>query len=520
MLQNLKALVVVMGIALAVFILARPLCLRFMTPEDYARRRNVWIALTITAFASPSFWLYSIIAMALLAWAAQRDSNPCALYITMLHVIPPIGLYIPVVGINQLFQLNNYRMLSLVVLVPFAIQLLRTPQARGPRLRMLADASLIGYAVLQLVLLMPYESFTNTMRRSFLLTLDVLVVYYVFSRFCVTRRALTDVMAALCLTGAIFASVAAFETVKGWLLYEGLGFVWGRPIDYAYLMRGDSLRAQASLNHSLPLGYTLAIAFGFALYLSQYLRSRPLALVVGCWMWVGMVAAFGRAPWIVAVAVYFAYMALQPSGFVRLVKAGFLATALATVVVISPIGDRVIDTLPFIGTANAESVEYRRRLAEVSWRLIQQNPVLGNPFVLTQMEELRQGQGIIDLVNSYASVALLYGLGGLFLFAGTFVSSAWAALRMARRWTDFDPDTASLGACLVACMFGTLLMMATGSFGNGLAWTAWILAGLCAGYGSLVEEEEAAAYPLDVPQMPMDRPGPAIGAGGWAGTRV
>src|SRR6185295_7311928 len=143
----------------------------------------------------------------------------------------------------------------------------------------------------------------------------------------------------------------------------------------------------------------------------------------------------------------------------------------------------------------------------------------GNPFVLTQMEELRQGQGIIDLVNSYASVALLYGLGGLFLFAGTFLTATLSAYRMARRWAEYDPDTSGLGAALVACMFGTLLMMATGSFGNGLAWTAWILAGLCAGYGALLQEEEAPQA-QDVPRAPQGRTGPPIGAGGWAGTRV
>ena len=135
MLQNLKALVVVMGLALIVFAVARPLCLRFMAPEDFTRRRNVWIALTVIAFASPNFWLYAVIAMAVFAWAARRDSNPLALYVMMLHVIPPIGLYIPAIGINHLFELNNYRMLSLAVLVPLAIRVMRAPAAHPARHR-------------------------------------------------------------------------------------------------------------------------------------------------------------------------------------------------------------------------------------------------------------------------------------------------------------------------------------------------------------------------------------------------
>jgi hypothetical protein len=524
MFQNLKALVVVMGIALAVFIVARPLCLRFMSPEDYARRRNVWIVLTVTAFVSPSFWLYALVALALLGWAGQRDSNPAALYVMMLHVIPPSGLYIPMVGINQLFLLNNYRILSLAILLPFAVHIFRSGMADASRsrLRSVADALLIGYLLLQLVLLYPYESFTNTLRRGFLLTLDVGLVYYVFSRFCVQRRAIVDVMAAFCLTCAIFAPVAAFESVKGWLLYQNIGDIWGRPLEFAYLMRGDTLRAQASVGHSLPLGYTMAIGLGFSLYLGQWLRSRTVALGVSAWMWLGLLAAYGRAPWIVAAVIFFAYMGLQPKGLVRVVKAGFLVTAAATAVLMSPIGERVIDNLPFIGTVDAANVEYRKRLAEVSWQLIQQHPLLGNPFVLTQMEELRQGQGIIDLVNSYASTALLYGLGGLSLFVGALLAATWSARRLSSRLAAFDADDAALGASLVACMLGTLVMMATGSFGNGLAWTTWIRTGLCAGYGALVHEAQAAVQPPEEPVggMPHALSPPGLPAGGWAGTRL
>jgi hypothetical protein len=327
-------------------------------------------------------------------------------------------------------------------------------------------------------------------------------------------------MATFCITCAIFAAVALFETLKGWLLYGGLGEVWGQPIEFAFLMRGESLRSQASLGHSLPLGYTLAIGFAFALYLAQWLRSRTVALVLAAWMWLGLLAAYSRGPWLVAAIAFFAFVALQPSGLVRFVKYGFLAVVGATAVLFSPIGGRVIDRLPFVGTLDAETVEYRQRLAEVSWQLIKQNPVLGNPFVLTQMEELRQGQGIIDLVNSYAAIALLYGLGDLLLFVGVFVTALWTVARTARRWAGVDLDVAALGACLIACLLGTLVMMAVGSFGTGLAWTAWILAGMAAGYGELEEERSVAPLsdaPTESPQgLPAGRLRPRSG---WAGNR-
>jgi O-antigen ligase len=194
------------------------------------------------------------------------------------------------------------------------------------------------------------------------------------------------------------------------------------------------------------------------------------------------------------VIALFVYGAMQPGGLTRVAKYSFVAGSLGAMVLLSPFGKRIIDTLPFVGTVDVESVTYRQRLAELSWQLIQQHPLLGNPFVLTQMEELRQGQGIIDLVNSYASIALLYGLAGLALFLAVFVIGMVGAYRASRRWAD-DHDVAALGACLVATMIATLFMMATGSFGTILAQTYWLMAGLAGAYGQLQLEEQRPAEP-------------------------
>ena len=62
-------------------------------------------------------------------------------------------------------------------------------------------------------------------------------------------------------------------------------------------------------------------------------------------------------------------------------------------------------------------------------------------------------------------------------------------------------------------------MLAVGSFGTGLAWTSWLLAGLAAGYGELEESPEF----VPVPETPLESP-PGLPAGrlragsGWAGT--
>ena len=100
MIINIKALIVVLAIAAVVFRLGKPIALLFSSEPDFARRRNVWFVLTATAFLSPNFWLFVLVAAPLLAWAGRKDTNPVALYLILLHVIPPIPVEIPVVGIR------------------------------------------------------------------------------------------------------------------------------------------------------------------------------------------------------------------------------------------------------------------------------------------------------------------------------------------------------------------------------------------------------------------------------------
>src|ERR1700690_4555305 len=101
MTASFKALIVVLAIAIVVFRMAKPIALRFSTEGDFARRRNVWFILTITAFLSPNFWVYALLAFPLFLWAGRKDSNPVAFYLLLLQVIPETGVDIPTVGIQQ-----------------------------------------------------------------------------------------------------------------------------------------------------------------------------------------------------------------------------------------------------------------------------------------------------------------------------------------------------------------------------------------------------------------------------------
>ena len=81
-----------------------------------------------------------------------------------------------------------------------------------------------------------------------------------------------------------------------------------------------------------------------------------------------------------------------------------------------------MNSIPYFGESTERaSVDYRQQLAERSWELIQSHPFLGDPLVKTKMEDLRQGEGIIDFVNTYAEVTLFYGSIGLVVFLAAII---------------------------------------------------------------------------------------------------
>lgn len=508
MITNLKALVVVFGIALIVFAVARPVCLRFMAEADFVHRRNTWFALTVVAFVSPNFWFFAAIAMPLLAWSAHKDPNPLALYILVSCVVPPnIEFDIPVVGINALFPMSYLRVLSFAVLLPIAWRLLGAKAMKNHGRFSAVEWFILAYAVLHLALWAPYESATHIMRRGFLYFIDIVILYFVAIRACSSRKALVEVLAMFCLLCTVLASIAVFESQRGWLLYQGISIAWGDPIAFAYAMRDGSLRAQVSAGHSIPLGYLLAIGFGIWVYLSAHVKSRQWTVMVGLVLWAGLISAHARAPWITAVVVAFAYLALVPNGAARVVRAAVASAILAIVVAVSPIGGRIIDNLPFIGSVGQENVEYRQLLATQSWEMVQRNPFFGDVSVLNQLESLRQGEGIIDLVNTYAHIAMFYGLVGLTFYLAPFVIGLWKSYKLSRQTARSDPAVSTLGALLVACMVGFLLAMAMGGFGPVVQNLAAVLIGLSATYARL-GLREAATTPVTQPRTPPRAPPP------------
>jgi hypothetical protein len=485
----MKALIVVLVVAAGVFWFFKPVMLRFFTESDYQRRRNAWILVTIIAFLCSNFWIFACAAALIYAFCSKRDSNPPALYLFLLSVVPPVSVVIPLGGSSQLLPVDNALLLSLFVMIPAGRRLAKKEHGwRSGRFGAI-DWFLIAHGLFTSVFYIHLINLNGTFypttvwdfaRRVITFLLGTFVPYFVISRTTRDSQQIRECMAALVLSCMLMAAIAVFESMKGWLLYEMISNAWDTDITFSsYLMRGSMLRAMASSGHSLSLGYFLSIAIGFWLCLQPVVESRRGRLAVVVLLSLGLIAAFSRGPWICAIGIYFAYSALQPKASAALFRATLGVSFALGIVVVSPIGKQIVDVIPFLGGhTDNDSILYRQRLWDRCIDLISNNPMLGDPFALAKMQDLRQGQGIIDLVNLYVTELLGGGLIGLGLFLSATILAlvgTWIVSRqnVASASADYSGE---IGSSLMACLLGSLFLWGFGGVNEHVLWALVALA--------------------------------------------
>jgi hypothetical protein len=482
---NLKGLFVVSVIAWVIFRFAKPVALLFASESDFSRRRNIWFAVTFAAFLCPNFWFFCWVAALILALAGRKESNPGALYLMLMYVVPEFSDRVQMVGISYLVDLDFDLLLSFCVMAPAALRLLKTkpqPELRGLSL---IDFSLMAYLVLKSFYFVLPEvnrgmlmspTFTDCLRRLFQSIFELYVPYFVLSRSSSSRRQVQDMLATFCLACVVMAAIGAFEGAKHWMLYEEMRNQWG---EYnSYLMRGESIRARASTSHPLVLGYLLAVAFGIWLCFKSTVKSKWSRNSVIVLYWLGLLAAYSRGPWIGAIFIYFVVVALSNRPVSNLFRAACISAFVALIVALSPLGSKIANVIPYFGgTVDMENITYRERLLDRSWQIVQESPFLGDQQAFAKMEDLRQGEGIIDLMNGFMNILLDNGFVGLTLFLSFVMLGVIKAWMLSRQSAHVGEDLGAIGASLVACILGTLLMMWIGGL---IVSTTCVLVGLAA----------------------------------------
>jgi O-antigen ligase len=483
--ENYRALVALMVLSLpTLWMLRRSMTAVAIPVADFNRRATAWVLLSAILFLAENFWLFAAAALLVLLATRARDRNVLGAYFFLLFAAPPFQATIQgFAGINYFIAVDYLRILSFTMLLPTAVGILGR-QGHAGLFKLPTDKYVAGYVVLLLALQAPLTSFTDLLRSALMHMVDVVLPYYVFSRSATTIKVIRDAAAAFVAASVLLSVVAVFESLKHWLLYSSLpnfmSLTWGYG---HYLGREGSLRATVSLGHPIVLGYALSVALGLHLMLRPVLMPRAWKIIL--WVLIaGLIAPLSRGPWVGAMAVVVIGLAVGPGGAARVGKLGLTLLLVGGVLAVTPYFALIASYLPFVGDVDAATVTYRQQLFETALDVMLQNPLFGTPYFMSYaaMEQLRQGEGIIDVVNSYLAVGLVSGFIGLCLFCGAFLSALVGLGRQVFGRGAENTGNLVVARALLATLVGVLIIIATASSINAVPVVYWSLLGLCAGY--------------------------------------
>lgn len=482
--ENIRALffILVIGfLSFHVMIKKRP---DFILLSEIKLWKKHWLIITCSAFLSFNYWLFMIITFVYsFFFIKKKPLDKIIAYLIMLPILPNLSKAIPGFGgINYIIQLSYPRLLSFSILLPLFL----SQTKKNHFFSLKSDKYLFAFLFLSACLEFRNTTFTDALRESVYLLTDFFLPYYVMSRYIKTLLEFKKIAYAIITVAFIISSIAIIESLKSWHLFTSLK--QSLEIDSMigrYLRRENLLRTTVTFSSPIILGYFIMIAMGFCFAIQDNIKKNQ-------WLFfsillIAALSTLSRGPWVgMVLLVMVFYFTGKNKG--RFILYSLLATIPGYFILLAtPMGNKFINLLPFIGNSTSNSsvtVSYRQQLFEKSMIVINRHPWLGstNYMKTPEMESMRQGQGIIDIVNSYLRITLDTGLIGLTLFVLFFLTLCFRLYLKIQQTSKADPELFQYGRGLLATTLSSLVVISTVSSIDIAPTLYYSLAGMIASF--------------------------------------
>jgi len=461
----------------------------------FLRWAILWMSITTVATFSPNFLLFTfVVALICFLLTGKTPVEKLTCYFLLLPVIPEnFHSYLQglIPGINILFELTYPRMLSLFILLPVSWMILNQTDDSKKLFRVPLDKFVIPFLVLIALLAFRATSVTEGLRNAFYVFIDIFLIYYAVSRSVKSLDDLKKIFSAFLFSAILLSLIGLFEGLKGWQLYHTI-FEGGN-----HLYRGGLLRTQATLGHPIAFGFFMTIAVGVLFFLKRlYLHQRSFYRFTLCLLLGALFLTISRGPWL-GCGIFFMsllFLRLKKSQKV-LLSPLFLFFLITPIFMTTPMGESMTKSLPFMSSTAYQSVDYRINLAKAGYAAVEENPLFGSgKFGYTEndnMREMVQGEGIIDLVNSYLLIALKYGLIGLFLFGCVF----FALLRQLYRLSQLPSshENRYLSHILFSIVLSIVVMLGVTGSSTFIPYYYWAIISLGAAFVVIAEKTQTVS---------------------------
>lgn len=416
-----------------------------------------------------TLYLYLIIAVL----ACSRNRTELAGYYLLLLPMMPVTAFEVRIGGAYIFQAD--------IIIALGIAGLTGSMMHRPVHR--HSLIMFDLAMLLMVLIFTYVGrqggFADGLPRAFAASLLAGgAAYFVVSRGAGNAEQARSLLLMLYLAGFVTGVVAFFETIRHWSLYQEVthhlvGFSRVR-LAASGNVRGGLMRAGAAIGNSSSFGLYMAVIVSGAYAMRPAFTRVGYRLAVGCLL-LALFLAQSRGAWVGAAAGYLVSYGYRgrPARAVALLVAGAALVALPSLL---PPDSRLAEIMGVSG-GSAETAAYRRSLLDAGLEQVRSHPLAGQPPItlMANLNELEQGQGIVDFVNSHLYVAMAAGLPLFALWLGVWLFPLVKIARRRRQILAGDSDSAIVlwPVAVLVCVMVALLF--TSMADRSLIWPSLAL---------------------------------------------
>lgn len=402
-------------------------------------------------------WLQYLAIMLVIPLFSRTRAEAAAIY--AVTVISSPTLYYKVVfGSFYLMPCTKWLFAALGLAIAFA-----TKPASAPRLRHRFDIPMLILLALSVARARD-PNLTEMLRELVPVVTLVGLPYFLLSRCLNTAEDVRRLLLAMAMAGFVMAIVAVVEARLHWLLYKQVESSLGiqSMINAFSKMRGGVIRAPASFPEATSLGSYLALTGVALMGLRPSFRSTSryyIALGILC---VGLLSSSSRGALVgilIGAVAFDFYRARFGSLIGKLGLGACVYLVMMTLAQFSSYFDAMLGR-----GAVQTSTDYRILLLHRGLEEIGKHPLLGTTLktALKNLEDIRQGEGIIDLVNGYISYGLILGYPGIIGLGLVFATSCLTMWTIRRK---VAADEAVSG--VAAVVFGVSAFTAVNAFYSG-----------------------------------------------------
>jgi hypothetical protein len=420
-----------------------------------------------------AFLLYAGLSMHVLR--SQVD-NVCHYYVLFLPLFPiTVEWNIGLPGIDTLMVLNHNRVLILCLFVPFFLRILLSEKKLLDSMSSytgVVDRLILLHLLIESVIRFRDESVLVAARQSLLLIVDIWLPYIVVSR---TVKNVNSVLVVLLYTVVFLAVLSILERAFFIRIFDYISLPMG-DIYRVMKIRGGELRTYASMSNPLALGLFFAVHFSIAVKIRSLIKCPVyVPWILAVLIILGVESTGSRSP---LAANAFGIIVLLWWSMGRLFvqkteKIVFICTGVFLVWLCLGGVEYVLQFDDAQGT-----FWYRYDLILNSMHLLKASPFFGTPPHIYLSDPIllqsMQGEGIIDLTNTYLLLMIRSGIFSMLSFL-----SIWIVLCKGLCHVKGDEGTASV---LMACCIVMAVMLFICSPVTFVPVYYWFLIGLVVGF--------------------------------------